>query len=195
VDGMEITNVFVSGVGGQGLVLATKIISDVAFREGYDIKTSDVIGLSQRGGMVWGSVRFGKDVPSSLIPQGKGDILIALEALEGLRWTPLLKKDAHIILSREEIYPNRVLIEKDEYPESIEPTLKNMGFDVIPVDSNVIAKELGNLKVTNTILLGVLSTLLPFKVETWEDSIRENVPQKTIELNLSAFKRGRELVL
>lgn len=190
---MEITNLFISGVGGQGLVLATKIISDVAFREDFDIKTSDVIGLSQRGGMVWGSIRFGKEVPSSVIPMGKADILIAMEALEGLRWTHLMKSGASIILSKEEIYPNRVLIEKEEYPQDIESSLKDMGFRVLPIESKAIAKDLGNIKITNSVLLGVLSTLLPFKKETWEISIKENVPQRTIALNLLAFDRGREI--
>ena len=116
---MKVTNIMISGVGGQGLVVATQILSEAAFSEGYDIKTSDVIGLSQRGGMVWGSVRFGQKVYSATIPDGECDILIAMEALEGLRWAKMLKPGGQLILAVEKVYPNRVLIEKEEYPEEI----------------------------------------------------------------------------
>jgi indolepyruvate ferredoxin oxidoreductase beta subunit len=127
---LDIKNILIAGVGGQGLVMATNIVSKVAFYEGYDIKTSDVIGLAQRGGLVWGCIRFGKEVPSPLIPNGKGDILLAMEQFEALRWTHLMRVNAKVILNTEKIYPNRVLIEKEEYPENIEQTLKNKGFEV-----------------------------------------------------------------
>jgi indolepyruvate ferredoxin oxidoreductase, beta subunit len=188
---LNINNILITGVGGQGLVLATKIISSVAFYEGYDIKTSDVIGLAQRGGLIWGCIRFGENVPSPLIPNGHGDILLAMEKLEALRWTHLLKDGAKIIINDEEIYPNRVLIEKDEYPEKVDTNLSQKGFDVVLVNASDISKNLGNAKVSNTVLLGVLSKHLPFSYDSWIKVITENVPVNTVELNIQAFDKGR----
>lgn len=190
---MKTTNILISGVGGQGLVVATQILAEVAFLEGYDIKTSDVIGLSQRGGMVWGSVRFGKKVYSALIPDGECDLLVAMEALEGLRWAKMLKKGAKVILSVDITYPNRVLIEKEEYPPNIMDQLIDLGIDVIPVQAQETAKELGNIKTSNILQLGMLSKLTPFARETWVKVIGSNVPSKTIDINIAAFDHGREL--
>lgn len=187
---MTVTNIIIGGVGGQGLVLATDIISHVAFKEGFDIKSNDVIGLSQRGGMVWGSLRFGEKVHSALIPSGEGDILLALEELEALRWTKELKKGATIIVNKEIIYPNKVLIEKADYPENIKETLENLGFNVMYIDAKNLCKSLGNTKVSNTVLLGKLSTILPFRKESWIEVIKEKVPKSTIELNIKAFELG-----
>lgn len=188
---MSITNILISGVGGQGLVVATKILAETAFREGYDIRTSDVIGLSQRGGMVWGSVRFGEKVYSPIIPKGEGDILVAMEKLEGLRWVKSLRNGAKVIINDEVIFPNRVLIEKEEYPENIEDKVKSKGLDVIPIEANKIAKDSGNIKTANIVLLGCLSKLLPFKDESWIEVIKNNVPKSTIDVNIKAFKQGR----
>lgn len=189
---MSITNIMITGVGGQGLVLATKIISRAAFLEGYDIKTSDVIGLAQRGGLVWGCVRFGDSVPSPLIPNGEGDIMLAMEELEGLRWAHIMKDGAVIILNKEKIYPNRVLIEKDEYPDNIEGKLALKGFNVKSLDAKKIAREAGTIKASNTVLLGNLSNHLPFSLENWYSAIKENVPEETININISAFSKGKE---
>lgn len=189
---LNINNILITGVGGQGLVLATKIISTVAFYEGYDIKTSDVIGLAQRGGLIWSCIRFGENVPSPLIPNGQGNILLAMEKLEALRWTHLLKDGSKIIINDEEIYPNRVLIEKDEYPLNIDSTLSEKGFDVKLVNAKGISKNLGNAKVSNTILLGVLSNHIPFSYDSWVKVITDSVPANTIEINIKAFDKGRE---
>lgn len=189
---MNITNILISGVGGQGLVMATNIISKTAFYEGYDIKTSDVIGLSQRGGLVWGCVRFGSNVPSPLIPQKQGDILLAMEQLEALRWIHLMKGNAKVIINDERIYPNRVLLEKDEYPDGIPESLEKRGFEVYTIDANNIAKNLGNNKVSNSVLLGYLSNFLPFSKDTWIRVISENVPKNTIDINLDAFMKGKQ---
>lgn len=190
---MKVTNILISGVGGQGLVLATKILAEAAFKEGYDIKTSDVIGLSQRGGMVWGSVRFGPKVYSALIPDGEADFLMAMEALEGLRWANMLRPNAKVILAAEKTYPNRVLLEKEEYPEAIEEQLTKLGLQVIAVKPQEEAKKLGNIKTSNILQMGVLSTLLPFSKDTWVEIISSNVPKSTIQANLAAFEKGREL--
>lgn len=190
---MECTNILICGVGGQGLVVTTNILSEVAFLEGYDIKTSDVIGLSQRGGLVFGSIRFGEKVHSALIPQGEVDILLALEKLEGLRWVHNLKKDGIVILNNNTIYPNRVLIEKEEYPEDIESKLKDKPLKLLEVDGVGIGKELGNLKVENTVLLGALSNFLTFSVETWHEVLSKTFSSKLLPINKDAFNLGRSI--
>lgn len=159
----------------------------------HDLKTSDVIGLSQRGGKVWGHVRFGEKVYSDSIPQGEADFILALEQLEGLRWLPMLKTEGKIILSEEIVYPNRVLLEKEEYPENIKEIMKSKGYQVYDVNGKEACRALGNIKASNTYLLGVLSTFLPFKEESWLQSIKTSIPQKILEVNLSAFKAGRRV--
>lgn len=189
---MTTTNILIAGVGGQGLVLSTRIISYAAFKEGFDIKSGDVIGLSQRGGTVWGSVRFGKKVFSPIIPNGEADVLLGLEELEALRWIHLMKNNAHIIVNKQNVFPNRVLLEKEEYPKDIVSELKNKGFQVDSVDAREIARAAGNVKAENIVLLGKLSKLLPIKHETWIETIKENVPAKTIDINITAFNKSRE---
>lgn len=186
----DITNILIAGVGGQGLVLSTKILGAAAFMEGYDIKTSDVIGLSQRGGKIWGSVRFGKVVHSPLIPVGQCDLMLGMEKLEALRWSHYMKKNSTIVLNDSVIYPNRVLTEKEEYPESIEASLSNQN-NVINVNGAKLAKKAGNEKTINMVLLGTLSNFLPFSEQTWMEVIKENVPKKTIDMNLEAFQLGK----
>ena len=189
---MGVTNIYTAGVGGQGLVLTTEIIVEVAFLEGFDVKSNDVIGLSQRGGKVWGSIRFGEKVHSALIPYGEGDLLLSMEELEGLRFSSALKKGAKIIFNEEIIFPNRVLLEKDEYPENIKGDLIKKGYDVISLDAKEIGRALRNIKTGNIILLGKLSNYLPFKEDTWLKVIAEKVPPKTVEVNFSAFRAGRQ---
>ena len=188
---MSVKNIYLAGVGGQGLVLTTEIIVEVAFSEGYDVKSNDVIGLSQRGGKVWGSIRFGEKVHSALIPEGEGDLLLAMEELEGLRLSESLKNGAKIIFNKEIIFPNRVLFEKDEYPQNIREELIEKGYEVISLNAKEISRELGNIKTENIVLLGRLSRYLPFKEETWLKVIEKKVPAKTVEVNFSAFKAGR----
>lgn len=186
------SSVLLAGVGGQGLVLATRITAQVAFRSGLDAKTCDVIGLAQRGGMVWGSVRFGEKVHSPLVPKGQGDFLLATERLEGLRWIELMKPQSVVIMAREAIFPNRVLLEKEEYPQEVEATLAGLGFRAKGLDAGALARKLGNARLANTILLGALSIHLPFPVDTWVQALQDYVPPKTVSLNLKAFEGGRE---
>ncbi len=178
-----------AGVGGQGLVLATKIISEAAFKAGLDVKTNDVIGLSQRGGMVWGSVRMGEKVYSPNIPPKEGDILIGLEPLEAYRWSHLLKDGGHIILNTKEAYPTPVLLEQEEYPYEDVKSLKDR-YNVIKIDAREEARKAGNIKAANTVLIGILAKLLDIPNEVWEETIKENVPPKAIDANIQAFYRG-----
>ncbi|MGM0397149.1 MAG: indolepyruvate oxidoreductase subunit beta [Bacillota bacterium] len=182
-------NIMVAGVGGQGLVLATKIIAEAALQAGLDVKTNDVVGLSQRGGMVWGSARVGEKVNSPNIPVGEGDILLGMEPLEAMRWKGLLRKGALIVINEKRTYPSPVLLEKVEYPEDeIEAMEKD--YTVIKVDAAKEAKEAGNIKAANTIMLGILAKHLDIDVDVWEKVLVENVPPKAKDANIEAFKRG-----
>ena len=188
----KITNILIAGVGGQGLVLSTKLLGSAALKSGYDLKTSDVIGLAQRGGKVWGSVRFGEVVHSPLIPLGQCDLMIGLEELEALRWVHTMKKEGTIILNDSIIYPTSVMTEKEEFPEDI-PGIMGKRCKVILVHGQKIAKQAGNAKAINTVLMGVISKFLPFSEETWIEVIKENVPKKSVDANIAAFKLGAEL--
>lgn len=184
-----ITNVMFAGLGGQGLILMTRILSEAAMLEGYDIKSNDVVGLSQRGGMVWGNVRIGDEIFSPNIPSGEGDILVAMEPLEGLRWSTDLKDEAVIIRNTKKVYPTLVQQEKEEYPEEDIENLKSK-YNVIELDAFEKAKSFGKVQVANVILLGILAKQLDIKVDNWKKVIKENVPPKAIDMNLEAFDFG-----
>jgi len=186
---MENINILIAGVGGQGLVLATKIVSEVAAAEGYDVKTNDVIGLSQRGGKVWGSVRIGKTVHSPNISEGQADIIIGMEPVEGYRYSHLLKDNGLIIMNTYEVPSSTVQQEQEKYPHDFKDKLKEK-FEVIEVDALKIGRELNNLKVTNTVLVAILAKKLDIKKETWLKVIKENVPPKYINENIEAFEIG-----
>lgn len=186
---MEAKNIIIAGVGGQGLVLATRMISEVAYRAGYDVKTNDVVGLSQRGGMVWGSVKIGAEVHSPNVLTGTGDILLGMEPLEALRWQDTMKEGAVVVLNTKRIYPTPVLLEEEAYPGEKVKAMADR-FQVIEVDAPKEAKAAGNIKAANTILLGILARHLPIPPETFEEVIRDLVPSKALEENLKAFQRG-----
>lgn len=183
-------NILLAGVGGQGLVLTTKLICDAAFAAGFDFKSNDVIGLSQRGGKVWGSVRIGHEIHSPNIPSGGGDILLGLEPLEGYRWSGMLKKEGVVILNTSQIPPVPVVFERVEYPNDLVAKLSEH-HKVIAFNANEEGQKLGNSKVANTFLLGVLAKYLPeIELAHWKKAIEENVPPKTVAQNLEAFDIG-----
>jgi len=190
---MDVKNIIIAGVGGQGLVLATRIVSEAAFKAGLDVKTNDVVGLSQRGGTVWGTVKMAETVHSPNILPGEADIILGMEPLEALRWTHALKEDGLIILNTNRVYPTPVLLEKEVYPEEEIEKLKEK-FQVIEIDAQKEAKASGNRKAANTIILGVLSSFLQIEDDVWYEVLKENVPPKAVEENLVAFRRGKDYV-
>ncbi|MBM4140306.1 MAG: indolepyruvate oxidoreductase subunit beta [Nitrospira sp.] len=190
---MGITSVLFSGVGGQGIILASKILAQSAFAAGHMVKESELHGMAQRGGSVTSHVRFGEEVYSPLIHKGKADFLVALEELEGLRYAYYLKPNGRVILNQRRIMPSSINPDSVPYPEDVKPQLEAMGFHVDEVNALEIAKNLGNPKGENIILIGMLSQYLPFPLSVWEQVIKESVPAKTIEINIIAFKKGREL--
>jgi indolepyruvate ferredoxin oxidoreductase beta subunit len=177
-----------AGVGGQGLVLTTRIIAEAAFKAGHDVKTNDVVGLSQRGGKIWGSVKYGDRVFSPDILPGRADFLVAIEPLEGLRHLHELKADGWILLNENPIPPTPVLMEKEPYPEIEFKAFDD--FKVFSIDAAREAGKLGNPKIANTILIGALAGSLDIPKEIWISVIEELVPAKTIEKNLKAFDIG-----
>jgi len=187
-----ITNIMLSGVGGQGLVLMTRIISQVALKAGYDVKSNDVVGLSQRGGMIWGNIRIGDKVYSPNIPAGEGHILLSMEPLEALRWSSVLREDGVIIMNTKRFYPTLVQQEKATYPEEEISKLKER-YRTIEIDAIEEGIKIGKKQVSNVLLLGILSKFLDIKKEIWEDVIVDNVPKKSIDMNLMAFQFGYDL--
>ena len=190
---MGITNVLFSGVGGQGIILASRILAKCAFISGYMVKESELHGMAQRGGSVTSHVRFGEEVYSPLIHKGKADFLVALEELEGLRYAYYLKPNGKVILNQKKIMPSFINPAVAPYPEDVKAQLEAMDFHVDYVNALEIANNLGNPKVENIIVMGLLSRYMPFSLAVWETVLKESVPAKTIEINLAAFAKGREI--
>ena len=173
-------NILIVGVGGQGVLLASEIISEIALREGLDIKKSEVHGMSQRGGVVSSHVKLAPKVYSPTIYYGQADILISFEKAEGLRAIGWMKKDGVAIVSTTTVIPAIVTSSKDfEYPENALELMKEKCSKVISVEGDKIAAELGNPRLVNTILLGVLSTFLPFSDERWKEVIKFKVKERS----------------
>ncbi len=188
--------VLIVGVGGQGVLLASEIISEAAIRHGLDVKKSEVHGMSQRGGIVSSHVKFGKKVYSPTIEYGQADVLMAFEQAEALRALDWMKKDGVAIISTTTLVPAIVTSSKHfTYPENAIDEMKERAERVIAVEADEIARELGNPRVVNTILLGVLSNYAPFSHETWIETLKEKVKAKFVDVNLRAFERGRSIKL
>jgi indolepyruvate ferredoxin oxidoreductase, beta subunit len=187
-----IYNIMFTGVGGQGLTLMTRIVSQAALKDGYDMKSNDVVGISQRGGMVWGNVRIGEKIHSPNIPVGEGDVLVALEPLEALRWSHIVKDKGVIIINTKKVYPTSVQQEKQLYPDDEINALKEK-FEVYEVNASAEAIKIGKKQVSNIIMLGILSKYLAIKLDTWKEVIKLNVPHKSIDDNLRAFEYGNSI--
>ncbi len=192
----ESYNILIVGVGGQGVLLASEIISEAAMNAGFDVKKSEIHGMSQRGGVVSSHVRIAPKVYSPVIQEGQADILMSFEQAEGLRALSWMKSDGVAIISRTTLIPAIVTSSKQyHYPEDAVEEMRRKGAKVIPVEADKIAGELGNPRLVNTILLGVMSNYMSFDVDLWTDTIKAKVKPKLVDINLTAFKRGREIKL
>lgn len=185
--------VLLVGVGGQGTILAGNILAMTASEAGLDVKVSEIHGMSQRGGSVSTIIRMGEKVDSMICDPGCADVLVAFEAMEALRSQQFLKQGGSLFVNDETITPVPVNIGTATMPTNIEENLDRIGAVKIP--AGTIAREVGSPRSTNVVLVGALSTALPFEVGEWEDAIRRRVPPKTIEANLKAFASGREAAL
>lgn len=184
------TNIILAAVGGQGLVLTTNIICESALKAGFDVKSNDVVGLSQRGGKVWGSVRIGEKIHSPNIPPKSGDFLLGMEPLEGYRLSGSLKDGGTVILNTKEIPPVPVMFEDERYPVELYDVLGEK-YEVVTIDAVAEGLKIGSEKIANTLLLGVLSQYMDIPEDCWKEALRENVPSKFIEMNICAFEIGR----
>ncbi|MDX9857200.1 MAG: indolepyruvate oxidoreductase subunit beta [candidate division Zixibacteria bacterium] len=189
-------NILIVGVGGQGVLLASEIISAAAMNGGLDVKKSEVHGMSQRGGVVSSHVRLGPRVYSPVIEYGQADILMAFEQAEGLRAIDWMRSDGVAVISLTRLVPAIVTSSKAfHYPEDPIADMRRKAKHVIAVSADKIAAELGNPRLVNTILLGVCSNYMPFPTELWQDMIRMKVKDRFVDINLQAFARGREVKL
>ncbi len=186
------TNVLIVGVGGQGVLLASEILCEVAKVLGLDAKKSEVHGMSQRGGVVTSHVRFGKKVHSPLIPDGGADVILAFEIAEGLRWASELKAGGTMIVNNQRIVPPIVSTGKFSYPDELEKKIREKVEKTIIIDAFDIASELGNTRLVNTILLGVISNSIDLEEEKWLEVIERMAPKGTGEINKKAFLEGRK---
>lgn len=193
---MEKANFLLVGVGGQGIVTASDILSEVGLRAGYDVKKSEVHGMSQRGGAVSSHVRFGPTVHAPLIAQGEADFLLAFEMLESLRWAHYLHPQGVALVNRQKMPPLAAASGGAHYPdeEEVRRELSSRARQVTLIDGLRIAQELGNVRVSGTVLLGALSALLAIAPAFWEEVIGERVPSRYVEVNRQAFQAGRSEV-
>ena len=187
---MNSINILIVGVGGQGTLLASKLMGKIFIDSGYDVKVSEVHGMSQRGGSVVTYVRAGEKVFSPVIDKGEADVIISFEALESARWRPYLKKDGVIISNTAQIDPMPVIMGNAEYPEDILGKIKEKGVKVVSADALSLATEAGSAKAVNIVLLGIAAKQLSLDKEECLAAIRATVPQKTIEVNERAFELG-----
>lgn len=187
---METKNVMIVGVGGQGSLLASKLLGRLMLGKGYDIKVSEVHGMSQRGGSVVTYVRFGDRVYSPVIDKGQADFIVSFELLEAARWTEYLKPGGKIITNTQKINPMPVIIGAAQYPENLLEKMKAAGLDVDGVDALSLAEQSGSTKAVNLVLMGRLSKYFDIPVEEWMEAIEASVPAKFLEMNKKAFRLG-----
>lgn len=185
-------SIMIVGVGGQGTLLASRILGNTVINEGYDVKVSEVHGMSQRGGSVVTYVKFGDAVYSPVIDRGEADIILAFEQLEAFRALPYLKKGGKMIANTQKMNPMPVVIGAAEYPENI---LDKIGgkIDLVSVDALSLAEQAGNIKAVNVVLIGVMAKSTDIAYEKWVETIKATVPPKFLDVNLKAFDLGYNL--
>jgi len=187
------TNIMIVGVGGQGTLLASRILGNALLSQGHDVKISEVHGMSQRGGSVVTYVKYGETVYSPVICRGEADVILSFEQLEAARWLPYLKPDGVMITNIQQMNPMPVVTGAAEYPENLIGKMEEKGVKVVAVDALAAAREAGTEKAANVALIGAMSAVLDMDADLLTETIRETVPAKFLEVNLKAFALGREL--
>jgi len=189
---MSTKNIMIVGVGGQGSLLASKLLGHLLLNQGYDVKVSEVHGMSQRGGSVVTYVRYGEKVASPVIDLGEADYIVSFEILEAARWLPYLKKDGVIVTNTQQIDPMPVITGAAQYPQDLENKLKATGAKVDALDCLKLAEQAGSAKAVNIVLLGRLSHYFDLPEAAWMASLEANVPARFLEMNKKAFRLGQE---
>ncbi len=187
----ETKNVMIVGVGGQGSLLASKLLGYLLLNQGYDVKVSEVHGMSQRGGSVVTYVRYGDKVYSPVIDKGEADYIVSFELLEAARWIEYLKPNGKIVVNTQQIDPMPVIIGAAEYPQGLVEKMMEKGISVDALDALGLAEEAGSAKATNIVLMGRLSRHFDFDEAVWQDALNACVPAKFLEMNRKAFELGR----
>jgi len=188
------TNLFLCGVGGQGILLASEVISSACMKAGFDIKQSEVHGMAQRGGSVVAHLRYGEKVFSPLIEPGDADIVVSFELLEALRYLPYMNRKTRVIVNTQKILPSPVATGVDTYPADVLDQLTQRGITVFPIDAFEIAKSAGETRAVNMVLVGALSALLPLDEKIFLEVISERIPEKIRKKNSEAFLKGKEAI-
>ncbi len=186
-------DVVICGVGGQGVLLASEVLANMALSLGLDVKKSEIHGMAQRGGSVFSHVRIGEKVHSPVIPLGTADFMLAFEELEALRYAPYLKPEAVVLVNRQRIMPMTVLSGLKEYPEDTINRLKEH-FKVYQIEAIKLAQQAGNPRTTNMVMLGALSNFLHWSQETWLEILEQTIPNPLLSINIKAFEIGRRCV-
>ena len=190
---IETKSILLVGVGGQGTILASRILSEGLVEAGYDVKMSEIHGMAQRGGSVSTQVRYGDEVFSPIIGRGEADVLVSFEAMEALRWLEYLKPDGKVVVNDYKIPSAPILMGKEDYPEGVIDIIKSKANTSV-INAAEIAEELGNMKVMNIVLLGALVEAMDLSDIDWEKAISDNVKEKFVDINLKAFQRGKDAV-
>ncbi|MBI5102121.1 MAG: indolepyruvate oxidoreductase subunit beta [Nitrospirae bacterium] len=185
-------NLFLCGVGGQGILLASEVISSACMKSGFDVKQSEVHGMAQRGGSVISHIRFGKKVYSPLIEPGAADIVVSFELLEALRYLPYMNKNTKVIVNTQRILPSPVATGMDTYPADVTGQLGQRGLSVFPMDAFAIAKKAGETRAVNMVLVGALSAFLDLEEAVFLEVIAERIPEKIRKVNTEAFLKGKD---
>ncbi|MGE5631010.1 MAG: indolepyruvate oxidoreductase subunit beta [Caulobacteraceae bacterium] len=185
-------NILLVGVGGQGIILVSKILTAGLMKAGYDVKMSEVHGMAQRGGSVTTQVRYGKKVYSPIIGRGQADILVSFEKMEAVRWSEYLKPNGVVVVNNYEIPSLPIASGKEEYPSELIEALQR-AFKTVVVDAGKAAEEVGNIKTQNIVLLGALVKALKLDEINWEEIVRETINPKLVDINIKAFNKGKEL--
>lgn len=187
---METKSIMIVGVGGQGTLLASRLLGAVLLSEDYDVKVSEVHGMSQRGGSVVTYVRYGDKVYSPIIQKGQADLILAFEQLEAARWLPYLKVGGKIIANNQKIDPMPVITGAAVYPDGVLDAVRATGADLIELDALSLAVKAGSAKAVNVVLIGVMASHMDIAYDVWTNAIRKTVPEKFLEMNLKAFDYG-----
>lgn len=189
----RVFNVLIVGVGGQGIILASDVLSLVAARHGYDVKKNEIHGMAQRGGSVSSHVRFGASVSSPIIKVGEADVLLSFEQLETIRYFPFLSDSGKVIVNDQRILPPAVFTGKQDYPPDVVEKITEKVPDAVIVDGIGVASKLGNPRVLNVIFIGVLSKYIDIPAERYEEVLKESLKPGLVDINLKAFHEGRSL--
>lgn len=188
---MKTKNIIIVGVGGQGSLLASKILGHLLLNEGFDVKVSEVHGMSQRGGSVITYVRFGDKVYSPVVDKGEADFIVSFEILETARWLSYLKTDGQIVTNTQQIDPMPVITGAAEYPQNLVEKIRAQGVKIDAMDCLTLARQAGSQKAVNIVLLGRLSHYFDISETAWQNSLSANVPPRFLDINKKAFELGK----